>query len=95
MPAYIVSMVNVNDPEKYKQYAALAGDAARKYGGKFLARGGEREVLEGKLAYTRVVIAEFENMDAARQFFRSPEYQAARLHRLDAADFNAVLTVGA
>lgn len=95
MSAFIVSMVNVQDAEKYKAYAALAGQAAQKYGGRFLARGGEREVLEGGLDFRRVVIAEFDDMEAARRFFHSPEYQAARLHRLGAADFHAVLTAGA
>jgi len=88
-------MVNVTNPDKYKEYATLAGQVAKKYGGTFLARGGEREVLEGNLNYTRIIIAEFADLDTAKRFYNSPEYQAARLHRVDAADFHAVATVGA
>lgn len=95
MSAYIVSLVNVTDQEKYKEYAALAGAAARKYGGVFIARGGPREVLEGQLDYGRIVIAKFESMDAAKRFYNSSEYQEARDKRVDAADFNAIVTAGA
>lgn len=94
MSAYIVSLVNVSDLERYKEYAVGAGAAAAKYGGKFLARGGEREVLEGELDFKRVVIAEFETLEAAKRFYHSPEYQEARDKRLGAADFNAIVTAG-
>jgi uncharacterized protein (DUF1330 family) len=91
MPAYIICMVNVTDPEQYRKYIEGAGPATAKNGGRFLARGGEQEVLEGNLEFQRVVIAEFDDMDAARRHYHSPEYQAARQNRLGAADFHAVL----
>lgn len=94
MPAYVVAMVNVTEPEKYKKYAELAGPANQKYGGRFLARGGNMEVLEGKFPFGRLVINEFPTMEAARQFWHSVEYQAARQHRLQAADFNMVVVDG-
>ena len=94
MPAYIVALVNVTDPEKYKEYAALAGPATEKYGGRFLARGGRIEVLEGKLPFTRLVINQFDSVEQAKKFYHSPEYQEAREKRLLAADFNMVVTEG-
>ncbi len=94
MPAYIVALVNVTDPEKYKEYAALAGPATEKYGGRFLARGGRTEVLEGKLPFTRLVINQFDSVEQAKKFYNSPEYQEAREKRLLAADFNMVVTEG-
>jgi uncharacterized protein (DUF1330 family) len=39
--------VDVNDAEEYAKYAVLAGPAVIKYGGEFLARGGNVEVMEG------------------------------------------------
>ena len=59
MPAYIIAMVNVSNPDAYKEYAALAGPATAKYGGTFLARGGKTDVLEGNLNFGRVVINMF------------------------------------
>ena len=94
MPAYVVAMVNVTDPEKYQGYAKLAGPASDKSGGKFLARGGKSEVLEGKFPFARLVINEFPTVEAAKRFWNSPEYQEARSKRLVAADFNMVVTEG-
>lgn len=94
MPAYAVTLCNVTNPEKYAEYAKLAGPAVLKYGGKFLARGGKREKMEGGLDYSRVVIVEFADMEAAKRFYNSPEYQAARSNRIGAADFNMTIVEG-
>ncbi len=95
MPAYLIAMVEVTDPQKYQEYAKGAGVAMQQYGGKFLARGGPSEVLEGNPPGTRFVVAEFANAEAAKKYYHSPEYQAAREHRLGAADFNMVVVEGA
>jgi uncharacterized protein (DUF1330 family) len=94
MPAYIVSMINVTDADKYKEYIALAGPATAKHGGRFIVRGGATEVLEGKFPFNRLVINEFPTIEQAKKFYNSPEYQEARAKRLLAADFNMVVTEG-
>jgi uncharacterized protein (DUF1330 family) len=38
MPAYLVSIVNVKNPDRYMEYATAANQAAAKHGGKFLVR---------------------------------------------------------
>jgi uncharacterized protein (DUF1330 family) len=96
MPAgYIIAIVDVTDLDKYKAYAADAGPATLKYGGKYLARGGPFEVLEGSFSGKRFVVLEFESVEKAKTFYHSPEYQAARKHRLGGANFNMVVVEGA
>ena len=95
MPAYIIAVVDVTDLEKYKAYAAAAGPATQKHGGKYLARGGPFEVLEGGFVGKRFVVLEFESMEKAKAFYHSPEYQAARQNRIGGADFNMVVVEGA
>jgi len=95
MPAYIIAQVNVKDPQKYQEYAKLAGPANAKYGGRFLVRGGAKHVLEGDIPFQRIVVTEFQDVEAARKFYHSVEYQAARKHRLGAADFHMVIVEGA
>ena len=95
MPAYIIAQINVTDPAKYQEYVKLAGPAGAKYGGKFLVRGGSKTVLEGDIPFSRIVIQEFTDATAAKKFYDSPEYQAARKHRLGAADFHMVIVEGA
>jgi uncharacterized protein (DUF1330 family) len=94
MPAYIVSVVNVRNPDKYKDYAALAPAAIEKFGGRFLARGGIAAVLEGGLDANRLVVVEFPSAERAKAFYNSPEYQAARQKRLGAADFTMMVADG-
>jgi uncharacterized protein (DUF1330 family) len=94
MPAYIIAQINVTDPQKYQEYAKLAGPASAKYGGRFLVRGGAKTELEGKIAYQRIVVSEFKDVEAAKRFYNSPEYQEARSKRLGAADFNMIIVEG-
>jgi uncharacterized protein (DUF1330 family) len=86
--------MNVTDAEQYEKYKALAPAAILKYGGKYLARGGATECLEGPDEPHRVVILEFPDMDAARTFYNSTEYASAREHRKDAAEGQFILVEG-
>lgn len=94
MPAYIIAMVNVSDPEKYKNYAAKATLATQKHGGQFLARGGATKVMEGAVPYQRVVVLQFDSLQKAQDYYNSMEYQDAKQERLGAADFNMVIVEG-
>ena len=76
MSAYAIVQVDVKDAEEYGKYAALAGPAVAKFGGEFLARGGAVEVMEGTTR-DRCVIIRFPDMDTARTFYNSPDYQEA------------------
>jgi uncharacterized protein (DUF1330 family) len=91
MAAYFIAYTNVTDADKYGEYGKLAGAALAQYGGKVLARGGAKLVLEGSFPFERLFIAEFPDAEAARTYYSSPEYQAARAKRLGAADFNAII----
>ena len=94
MPAYSVAVMNVSNPEKYQEYAKLAGPAVAKYGGRFLFRAGNPAVMEGRFDYSRMVVVEFPDADSAKKYYHSPEYQAAMAKRLGAADFNLVVLEG-
>ncbi len=91
MPAYWVAHVNITDPETYKNYSDRAPAALLKYGGKFLARGGRHETLEGDAAQTRVVVLEFESLERALECYHSPEYQEAKTFREGAADIHLAI----
>ena len=95
MPAYIIGQINITDPDKYQEYARLAAPVTQKYGGRFLVRGGAKTVLEGKVPFARIVVTEFPDVETAKRFYRSVEYQAAREKRLGAADFNMMVVEGA
>jgi uncharacterized protein (DUF1330 family) len=94
MTAYVIARVNVTDPDKYENYKALAPAAIKKYGGEYLARGGAVELLEGPEETRRVVILRFPDMDAARGFYNSTEYTAAKKEREGAADGQFIIVEG-
>ena len=95
MPAYIIAMANIKDAQKYGEYAKRAGPANAKHGSKFLVRGGKKTTLEGDIPFDRIVVSEFPDVEAAKKFYNSPEYQEARKHRLGAADFHMIVVEGA
>ena len=90
MPAYVIATIKVTDPAQYDEYRRLAGVATAKYGGRFLARGGNFAVLEGEADVNRVVIVEYPDLETARRFYDSPEYRAAREARANAATFTMI-----
>jgi uncharacterized protein (DUF1330 family) len=91
---YIVVQADVTDPKQYAEYAKLTPDIVAKYGGRFLARAGRTVTLEGPAARNRVVVIEFPSFEAAEQFYRSPEYTAARKLRDGAASAQFVAVEG-
>ena len=94
MKGYWIAHVTVTDPDSYQKYVDGTGVAFAKYGARFLARGGKTEQLEGE-GHPRNVVIEFDSMEQALACYRSPEYQAARAHRVDAGIANVMIMEGA
>ena len=81
MVAYWVARSKVNDPDQYKKYADLVPGILEKFGGRFLARGGKFEILEGTDKFQRFVVIEFPSFEKAVACHGSPEYREAEAHR--------------
>ncbi len=94
MSAYVIVDINVSDPTGYEEYKKLAPPSIAAYGGKYLARGGKTEVLEGNWSPNRLVILEFPSFVRAKEWLASPEYGAARALRHEAATSNMVVIEG-
>jgi len=90
---YMISRVDVVDPEAYARYAAAATKVIAEHGGRLLARGGRWEALEGP-ARARNVVLEFEDYETARRYYHSQQYQAAKALRAGAAQIEMVLVEG-
>jgi uncharacterized protein (DUF1330 family) len=85
MSAYLLARVNVTDMEQYKEYMKLTPAILEKFGGRFIARGGETVVLEGPEEKNRMVLIEFPSLERVVEFYNSDEYQAAIEVRRNAA----------
>jgi uncharacterized protein (DUF1330 family) len=90
---YWIGHVDISDPEGYKAYMAADMGPFGKFGGRFLVRGGTREVVEGKVR-ARTVVLEFPSYQAARDCYRSPDYQAAAALRKGKAEADLIIVEG-
>jgi uncharacterized protein (DUF1330 family) len=95
VPAYVVANVEIHDPERYRDYTAETPGSIARHGGRFVARAGRTEVLEGDWPFSRLVILEFPTYEQAKAWFDSGDYQDLRRIRLESADSLLVLVDGA
>ena len=94
MTAYAIIRVTVTDPVAYEAYKTAAAASIAAAGGRYLARGGATETLEGPQETQRLVVLEWPDMAAARAWFDGPAYRAARDLRQHAAQMQFVLVDG-
>jgi uncharacterized protein (DUF1330 family) len=95
MPAYVIaSVTEARDQAKLVEYRERNTDVVAAHGGRFVARGGPHEILEGDYAPVRVVIIEFPDMDAARGWYRSDDYAPLRELRRSASDTDILVVDG-
>ena len=94
MTTYVVIDIDVHDPVGYEEYKKLAPAVVELYGGKYIARGGKTETLEGDWSPKRLVILQFESSEQAKQWLNSPEYSEARKKRNQTANSQMVVIEG-
>ena len=95
MAAYVMAEVEVTNPDGYREYTTHVPGTIAKYGGRFLVRGGNAEVLEGEWPQLRRVIIEFPSLAAARQWWDSPEYEKPKALRRANSKGRLILLEGA
>lgn len=90
---YWIAHVDVTDDDGYRNYVAANATAFRKYGGRFLVRGGAFEAVEGA-SRSRNIVIEFPDVVAASACYQSPEYRAAMALRLGKAEVDLIIIDG-
>ena len=95
MAAYAMVEITVSNNDGMGPYREKVADTVAAHGGKYLVLGGATEVMEGNIGqHPTKVLLEFPSMDAARNWYNSPEYQAILPARLESATANFVLVEG-
>lgn len=95
MTAYVIADIHVTDPKRYEQYKESVPGTLAAHGGRYIARTGEPEVLEGGWKPGRVVILEFESAAKAREWWGSKEYAELKALRQASSNGSLVLVEGA
>jgi uncharacterized protein (DUF1330 family) len=94
MAVYAVVNIRVSDPDRYAEYREKAPATIAHYGGKYLARGGTVEVVEGDWDPKRLVVLEFESMERFHEWYNSPEYAPLKQIRSEATVTEFVIVEG-
>ena len=90
---YWIVRVDITDQEQYKAYVAANAEPLKKYGARFLVRGGRFESPEGT-SRTRNAVIEFPSYQAALDCWKSPEYQRAIALRRSVSTADLIIIEG-
>ena len=94
MAAYLIADIEVTDGPGYEVYRQQVPATLAAYGGRYLARGGATEVLEGSWSPKRCVILEFPDMSKFKAWWSSAEYAPLRAIRQRTTKSHLVVTEG-
>ena len=82
---YVIAQIAVTDSEAYPAYVAKVQPIVEKFGGEFIVRGGRAESYEGTPPGDRNVVIRFPSYEAARDWYHSDDYAAAKAMRMAAS----------
>ena len=94
MKAYVIANIEVRDPVRYADYVKLTPGSIAPFGGRFIARGGRSESLEGPTPANRMVMIEFPSYEKAKAWYDSAEYRVALAIRQSASHGSLILVEG-
>lgn len=91
MPALVIVDVHVTDPAGFEEYRKLVPATLEPYGGRFLARGGQIETLEGGWAPKRIAVIEFPSIEHAKAWWASEQYRVPKQMRMASAETRMIV----
>jgi uncharacterized protein (DUF1330 family) len=91
---YVIFIETVKDQAGYDGYVQKAVPTVMQNGGRPVVFHEGAEVLEGAWPGPRVVILEFDSVEAARKWYTSAEYQAVIGERHASAEATAAIVPG-
>ena len=91
---YIIVRVSIQDANLFQKYPPLSSEAIKKYGGKYIIRGGKTQVMEGEWPVDRTTVVEFENFEKAKKCYESIEYSEAMKVRQKSTKSDLILIEG-
>ena len=94
MSAYMIIDVEVVDRDTYAEYLEKVPETVKKFGGRYLARGGNVTVLGGQWRPERIVLLEFPSAEHVLRWLQSPEYAHLSPLREQSTTANAIIVEG-
>jgi uncharacterized protein (DUF1330 family) len=96
MAAYVIAVrIEAWNPEVFAAYGPLAAASIAKFGGRYLAKSEQLELLEGEgFPPLAMAVLEFPSVEQARAWFASEDYQKAAAIRRGGAKNRFLLIEG-
>jgi uncharacterized protein (DUF1330 family) len=91
---YAIFNIEVTNHDPYKEYIQKVKPIAEKFGGEYVVRGGNNQVVEGSWQYSRNVVIKFPSYEKALEWYNSKEYQPIKQIRIDNAKSNGIIIQG-
>ena len=94
MAAYVIVDSVITDQSVFDDYLQQVPAIVESHGGKYLARGGAIEVVQGDWTPNRIVVVEFDSVERARGWQDSPEYVELKAMLNRSSNTSVVITEG-
>lgn len=94
MSAYVIVDIEIVDPSGFEEYRKRVVPMVEKWGGNYVAAGGNLETLEGDWNPKRIVMIQFPSMSRAKEWLNCEEYREVGKIRHRTARTNMVLVEG-
>ena len=75
---YVAGLISVKNFDSYKPYMAQSAALVDEYGGRYLVRGGDINIVEGSTSHDRFIVIEFDSREIAENFYNDPSYVEVR-----------------
>ena len=93
-PGYVIAQLKVTNPENYSEYVKKVTDVVKKFGGEYIVRNGEYQVVEGEDNFPRIVIIKFPSYEKALEWYHSDEYKPIKNIRLKNSEGSNIIIKG-
>lgn len=93
-PAYYVAEFEPTVPGAIKPYSEHVESTLKPFGGRFIVRGGTLDTLEGQAPKGVIVVIEFNSLERAQAWYRSPAYEALKPIRYHAGHSRVYIVEG-
>ena len=94
MTGYVITDVEITDADRYAEFLQKVTGTVESFGGKFVARGGAIDVVEGDWNPNRIALLEFDSVERAKEWLSSPEYNELNELRTSSSNINMVVFEG-
>lgn len=92
---YLLAEFSIEDAAEFEKYRSEVASVSAGFGGRYVVRRSEPEVLDGEWTPRRLVVIEFDSPEQVRAFYDSPAYQAILPYRLRSTRGHVLLLTGA